>query len=491
MGIVLKQSFRNTLILILGFAIGGVNALLLYTQFLTDEYYGLIIFLLSTAVLMLPVLVFGMQHSVVKYFSSYSSKIERDALLSWSLLLPMLIILPVGFIGLMCYETISDALSMKNPLIKNYTYLIFLTGIFMGYFEVFYAWAKVQMDSVFGNFIKEIFARVGVTVLLFCVYFSWLNPIEFIYGIVCLYFIRMLIMLLYALTIYTPKISFNKPLNFKEVINYSMYLILAGSAASILLEIDKFMIPQTEQLAELAFYAVGVFIASTVAIPNRSMQQITNPITAKDLNNNDFESVRKLYKQSSINLLIIGGLLFLLINLNIEAIYKIIGKPQYAAAIWVVLIISLSELYKLALGTNGAILTNSKYYRAFFYLSLGMAGTVIVLNHFLISYLGINGAALATLITVLIFNTIKVLYIKRKLKMQPFSNETLVVIAFIISLYGLFYFIKLPFIPLITISIKSSLLIIIYIVLVYKFKVSKDVNELIQKFILRKQLPSD
>ena len=48
MGIVLNQSIKNTLTLILGFSIGGVNALFLYTRFLEVDYYGLIIFLLST-----------------------------------------------------------------------------------------------------------------------------------------------------------------------------------------------------------------------------------------------------------------------------------------------------------------------------------------------------------------------------------------------------------------------------------------------------------
>ena len=486
MGIVLKQSFRNTLILIVGFAVGGVNALFLYTKFLEGEYYGLIIFLLSSSVLILPLVVYGMQHAVVKYFSSYNSKSERDSLLSWSVIAPIFIIIPIGFIGTVFYEAISTALSLKNELIKEYAYLIFLVAVFMGYFEVFYAWTKVQMDSVFGNFIKEVFARVGVTILLFSVYYKWIDTNQFIYGVVIIYFLRMLLMKIYALSIYMPKFTLKIPHNFKEVLHYSMYLILAGSAGSILLEIDKFMIPQVEKLAELAYYSVGVFIASTIGIPNRAMQQITNPITAKDLNSNDMEAVEKLYKQSSINLLLIGGLLFLLINLNISDMYLIINEPNYSVAVWVVLMISISELYKLALGTNGAILTNSKYYKIFFYFSLAMAGTVIVLNHYLIELLGINGAALATLITILIFNTIKVFYIKSKLNMQPFTKKTIAVLGIIVLLFGLFYFVELPFNPWINIIVKSGIITVVFTVIIYFSKISTEVNELIETYLLKK-----
>lgn len=99
MGIVLKQSFKNTVITFAAFAIGGVNALFLYTRFLTDEYYGLVTYLLSTANLLMPLTAFGVQYSIVKFFSSYNSKEEKDKFLSSSLLLPLFIAIPFGFVG--------------------------------------------------------------------------------------------------------------------------------------------------------------------------------------------------------------------------------------------------------------------------------------------------------------------------------------------------------------------------------------------------------
>jgi len=295
MGIVLKQSFLNTLILFLGFAIGGINVLFLYTHFLDEDYFGLITFLLSTANILLPLVVFGMQHTVIKFFSSYATKIEQDRFLTASLILPLFIIIPLAFVGILAYENIANWLAKENPLIKNYTYLIFLIAIFMGYFEVFYAWSKVKFQSVFGNFIGEIFARVCVSILLIAVYFNYLTNQEFIYAVVVVYALRTLIMKLYAFWIYTPKITLKIPSNIKQITSFSLYIIVAGSAAGILLEIDKFMIPQMEQLAEVAYYSVGIYIASVVAIPTRAMQQITNPITAHELSKNNIAEVENLY----------------------------------------------------------------------------------------------------------------------------------------------------------------------------------------------------
>ena len=74
MGIVLKQSSRNTIIIFVAFAIGGINTLFLYTQFLTDTYYGLVVFLLSAANLLMPLTAFGIQYTIVKFFASYKTK---------------------------------------------------------------------------------------------------------------------------------------------------------------------------------------------------------------------------------------------------------------------------------------------------------------------------------------------------------------------------------------------------------------------------------
>jgi len=209
MGIVLKQSFINTFILFAGFAVGGINVMFLFTHFLHEDYFGLITFLLSTATIILPLVTFGMQHTIIKFYSSYKTKIEQDGFLISSTLIPLLIIIPIAAISAFLYETIASWLSSENMLIKEYTWLIFIAAIFMGYFEIFYAWTKVQFNSVFGNFIKEIFARVCISVLLFAVYFKWLSSDQFIYAVVIVYGVRTLIMKLYAFYICKPTIILN------------------------------------------------------------------------------------------------------------------------------------------------------------------------------------------------------------------------------------------------------------------------------------------
>ncbi|WP_196888786.1 lipopolysaccharide biosynthesis protein [Aureivirga sp. CE67] len=502
MSVVLSQSFRNTLILFLGFAIGGINTLFLYTHFIDEDYYGLVTFLFSAANLILPLVVFGTQHTIIKFFSSFSTKEKQDQFLSFTLLMPLFFIIPLGLIGTTFYNGISTWISSKNAIIKNYSFIIFFSAIFMGYFEVFYAWTKVKLKSVFGNFVKEIFHRVCATILLFLVYFKVINEEQFVLAMLAVYFFRMLIMIVYALIVYTPKFNFTIPDNVKQLFSYSFFIIVAGSAGSILLEIDKVMIPQLIEIEEVAYYSVAIYIGSVVGIPLRAMQQIITPLTAKALNNNDNNEVERLYHKSSINLLVVGGLLFLLINLNILDMYKIINKPSYTEGIWVVLIISIAKLFDMLLGTNKIIIANSKYYRLFFYISVGMALTVIVFNRILIAKIGNDGAALATLITNVIFGIVGIVLVKRKFGFLPFTSKTWISIACIVIAFlgfsqipnDAFTFIKDIIVfdknisPVLSIIIRSILVSFLYLVVIYSLKLSLDLNKTIQNIIQKRKL---
>lgn len=482
MGIVLKQSFKNMLIVYLAFAIGGINTIFLYTRILEGSNYGLVTFLLAAANLMMPLTAFGVQYTIIKFYSSYKTKIERDKFLGMALVLPLFIAIPFGFLGNIFYEQISTLLSLKNPIIKEYTYIIYLVAIATAYFEIFYAWSKVQFRSVFGNFIKEMYNRLVVMTLLACVYFELITEIEFIYYLTGAYFIRLLIMMMYAFKLYMPKLTFSLPSNYKEVLRYSLYIILAGSAGAILLDIDKVMIPGKKEIALAAYYSVALYIGTAIEAPGRAMLQILQPLTSKAINEGDFKEVGKLYKQSSINLFLVGGLLFLLVNLNIDELFKLLPE-EYSDGAWVVLMISGAKLFKMMLGINGEIILNSKYYRILLPLGLSMAISVALLNDWLIDLYSTNGAAISTLAVILMFNSLKIWYVKAKFSLSPYSKKTFPLFLLILVFFFAFYFIKFPFHPFINICLKSALVGGLYIVSIKYLNISEDINKLLKKYL--------
>ena len=152
MGIVLKQSLNNTIITYIGFAVGAINTLFLYTQFLTDEYYGLVSVILSYSAVLMPILAFGVPNTLVKFFSSFNDDNDSDSFLTLMLLLPLFLILPIAAISYISYDLIGNFISKSNPIVKGYVWYIFLIGMSMAYFEIFFSWSKVHLKSVFGEF---------------------------------------------------------------------------------------------------------------------------------------------------------------------------------------------------------------------------------------------------------------------------------------------------------------------------------------------------
>ena len=88
MGIVINQSAKNIVITYLGFGIGAINALFLYQSFLGKEYYGLVGFLLSAGNIMMPLMVFGVHGTLIRFYSKYQDNLERERFMSLMLVMP-------------------------------------------------------------------------------------------------------------------------------------------------------------------------------------------------------------------------------------------------------------------------------------------------------------------------------------------------------------------------------------------------------------------
>jgi O-antigen/teichoic acid export membrane protein len=196
------------------------------------------------------------------------------------------------------------------------------------------------------------------------------------------------------------------------------------------------------------------------------------------LEKQDYKKTQTLYTKSSINQLIIAGVLFLCIWLNIDDIFSLL-PAKFQGGKWVVFYISIAQLFNMITGINGTIIVNSKYYRYDLYTNIILVLTTVITNYFLILKYGIDGAAMATAISISLFNLIRLILIKVKMNMHPFSLQT---IKTILLLFVMFF--ALDFLPnssyaFVDIIWKSIVVFILFISAVMYFKLSEDINEVI------------
>ena len=487
MGIVLNQSLKNTIITYIGFAIGGINTIYLYPVFLGATYYALTNYILSSANVIMPLFAIGMQNTLVKFYSQYQTNEERSRFLSFTVLFPLLLIIPMFLVGFYFFDEILYFLSKKNIIVKNYIWLIPFIGLCMAYFEIFYAWLRVHMHSVFGNFIKEVGLRFASLLLLVAVYYGWMTVEGFVYATAVVYLLALLVTMFYAFSIEKPNFQFSIPKNTKEVLVYTFYIILSGSVANLLLDGDKMILNQYMNIENIAYYSVATYIALVISVPSRAMHQIVYPITAKLMHENKHDEMDVLYKKTSINLQMVGGYVMLGIFVNINMLYEMVPE-EYAGGILVVFMIGLSKYFDLILGNNNAIIFNTKYYRAVLFLGVLLVVLTVGLNMVFIPIYGIIGSAFATLLSITLYSLAKLLFVVKRLHLYPFTMQTLYSLALTFVLFVAFYFWEFPFNPIISIVLKSMLMTIAYVYLNYKFVISTEINEVIDTVLKKLKL---
>jgi len=483
--IIARQSIYNSLSILFAFFLGAINTLFLYPSILNEQFYGLITALLAFSNIIQPILSFGVQHTIIKFYSHCKDKNEQNSLLIYSLVFPFILIIFFSTLFNLKYDHISSYLSSENELIKKYVFFILLISISTSYFEIFYSWLKVKRKTIFGNFMKEVYPRLLTFTLLISYFFLLIDIDEFIIFFIIGYYFRLVVIIITSLfnhSLSLSKISFSR-----DWFVYSGYIFLSAFAASILIDIDKSMISQFLTIENVAYYSIGAFIAALVDIPSRGMFQIINPVVSEVLSKNNFKRLKKLLEKSSLNLFLASGLIFLLINLNISDLYEIIEKlnntDSYSVGIPIVFIISFSKLISSTTGCINSIITNSKYYYYILFFSFGSAITVFILNIYFISFYGILGAAISTLIVLTLFNILKLILVYNKFNIHPFNKNFLKILVLITSLYFLVSYIDFNSNPYLMIIFRSIIIIVIYVFVLIYFNLSEDIKILVEDIV--------
>ena len=98
-------------------------------------------------------------------------------------------------------------------------------------------------------------------------------------------------------------------------------------------------------LSDTGIYTTAFYIAIIIEMPRRAVSQISTPILSKLFKENNLKSIKNYYKIVSINQLIIGSLLFLLVISNLENIFNLIpNKDNFIKGISIVPIICIAKL---------------------------------------------------------------------------------------------------------------------------------------------------
>jgi len=139
----------------------------------------------------------------------------------------------------------------------------------------------------------------------------------------------------------------------------------------------------------------------------------------------------------------------------------------------------------MATEVNQEIVGTSKYYKIDLLFYIFLAVIAVITNLIFIPKFGITGAAMASAISIFLFNTIRFFFLLYVFRIQPFSLSTLKVLAVFVLTFLISYLVS-PFHNFILdIFLRSLLIIILFGGLVLLMNVSEDVGKVVDAILKR------
>ncbi len=456
MSVVARQSFKYSVVGYLGFLLGTFSAIFVFPHDM--EFYGKLRYVLPTAEMLLPVVVFGLSFSNVKFFNQTQLDGKHQNFLSLSLLGILLnfIIFLIGYfaVNLLFPKLQETEMWQMKRLILPLILVLAFSAVFNKYLSNF---KRIVVPNIFENLLPKI-ANLGA----FCLFFFIGFPEKAAY----LFFIGMFILGLFGYIYYTNRLEKLKP-DFsteyikkdnlwKEVLNYSFYGFLGNIGNFIAVRIDSVMIGEFLGFEPNGVYNTLYSIISLITVPAMGLYSISAPIINKHLAENDYEELDRLHKKSSLILFFLGLVLLSCVLVGFPYLTHFIKNGellrQSEPVIWV---LGFAMLFDLATGFNGHIISLSKYYRFNIVVMLFLAVTTVLLNIYFLknTNLELFGVAIATSISLTLFNIAKITFNYIKFGVFPLTIE--MIYALIIGTLGITVAIILP-------DFKSSFVNLIY-----------------------------
>ena len=494
MGIVIRQSFKTLIITYLGLIIGYVNTLFLYPLVLSEEQIGLIRLLISITFLFATFASLGAINIPAKFFPYFDNKMEKHrGFLFFLLMLGSFGFLIFSILFISVKHLFFSIYSSNAKLLTDYYYFFIPFTLIVLYYSIMDSYLVIQKKPVVPNFVKEFLTRIMIASGMVLIWLKIFNFQDFVVFVISIYLLCLLVLLIYAeklkVLFLRPNFLIFKSNYFKELVIFGGFVLFGNASSLLISNIDGLMVSAYKGLGATGIYTIAFFIATIIEIPKRSISQSVIPLVSEANKKEDIGQLNILYKKSSINQLIIGGLIFIGIWSNIENIFHLMPNSSiYIQGKWVVFYIGISKLFDMATGINAEIVGTSKFYKLdlLFLILLGIV--TVISNMIFIPIWGITGAAFASAISVFSFNSMRFFFILKIFKIQPFTFNTIKVLvigtvtlilnALLPAQSNLYY----------DIMVRSLTIFIVYFSLVLLVKTSDDVNNIFS--IIMKRIKS-
>lgn len=488
MGQIRKQAIISSIVIYIGFFIGFINTWFFTKNgSFTPAEYALTRLFFDVGQTMYAFANLGVISVIYKFFPYYKDNLKpkENDLMTWALLTAIggFILVVIG--GWIFEPLIVQKFSGRSALFVDYYKWIFPFGLGILLFTILEAFSNNLKKTIFPAFLRETALRlltlalIGIYLLGLIDFHLFMQLFAFLYLVITMILATLLISnnqlhFIFSVSRVTRKFK-------KKIVILGSY-VFAGQIIFILSQVmDSIFIASLIGLTQTGIFALASFIANLIQIPQRSIVSITLPALSQAWKDKDMIEIDRIYKRSSINLLLAALFIFGGIWLNIGDAFRLLHiQSEYATGITVIFILSISRLIDAGTGVNAQIIATSTQWRFEFMTGVILLLLILPLNYILIKKIGIEGSAYANLISFSIYNAIRYGFLWKRYNLQPFSNKTTLSILLGVAAYFISYLLFRDMQGWMGVIFRSVLFSIIFFAGIFTLKLTPDAMQLVE-----------
>ncbi len=488
MGIVQRDSFRVTVISYAGAIIGYLNKIFLFTNFLDTDQVGLANIMVTISLIYAQVAALGARNIITRFFPFFND--EKNGHHGF-----LFAVITLGFSGftiatllfLLLRQPFAMLYQDTSPLLVEYAAYLIPMGLAILFFNIFESYLRCVYRNIIPTLAHEVILRLLVTISISLYALNAISFPVFVAVYVAAYCMPAFFLIIYSglkglLQLKPQWTPLLKRLS-KIMVVYGLYLLLNNLSGFLLISIDSLMVAGMIDLGAAGIYTTMVFMTSVMLIPYRSMAKVTGPLIAQFWKTRAYGQMHDTYKKATAANMVVGAALFMLLWVNLDAIFLFM-QPEYTAGRYVFLLLGVGKLFDMSAGLNATILITSKKYRYDLLFTMSMAVFTFFTNLVCIPLWGIEGAAFASMLSLVVFNVLRISFIYHHYHIQPFIAKQVWVPLIMASIMLLSTQIGLMYFVLADILLRSAAAATLFIIPMWLLNISPELNQWATKQIV-------
>ena len=394
---------------------------------------GLAIFNLSGVLCRL-----GLDGGVIRYISIYNGIGDKERIkgvivqsLKYSFIISMLVSIILFLTAKPIFATFFDkpelggiikVLSISLPFLSLMTLALVATQGF-----------KIMKYTVYGQHLFLPLSNLSLAVIFFSIGFE-------LYGILTAHvisiFFASIVSICLLIKTFPPIMHTQAVPETKKLLRFSIPLLLALFLNLLIRWTDTLMLGYFRSPEEVGIYNAAMRTAWLTSVILVSSHAIFAPIISELHHKKEIKKLENLFKTVTKWTYTISCPMFFLVVFLSKEIMSVFGQ-EFVAGWGSLIILAFALLVNSSAGAVGLLLTMSGKQDLIMYDSIGICLLNIVLNYLLISPYGILGAAIASGISLIVFNLLVLLQVRILLRIHPFSRKFLNPTLFTITAYAI------------------------------------------------------